>query len=151
MYPYYYPTYFRSEMPMGKGNSSAINQTPHPSMQTPAGQQAPTMPSAPGTTAGSPVVPVTPAPITTQPPQVTIGQQPPGPPVTTDIGYTQAYLKTQIGRKVRIEFLIGTNTLTDRIGTIVGVGISYILIRLEESDDIMLGDIYSIKFVTFFK
>lgn len=148
MYPYYYPTYYRSGMPMGKGNSAAIGQMP------PAGGQVPTVPPmAPpmtGTTAGSPVESVTPAPVTPQPPPVTIGQEP-GPPVTTDIGYTQAYLKTQIGKKVRIEFLVGTSTLTDRIGTLVGVGISYVLIRLEETDDIMLGDIYSIKFVTFYR
>lgn len=142
MYPYYYPTYFRT--PMGKGNSAAIGQMP------PAGGQTPTAPPMMGTTAGPPVESVTPAPVTPTPPPVTIGQEP-GPPVTTDIGYTQAFLKTQIGKKVRIEFLIGTNTLTDRIGTIVGVGISYILIRLEETDDIMLGDIYAIKFVTFYR
>lgn len=140
MYPYYYPTYFRT--PTGKGNSAAIGQM--------LGGQTPMAPTVTGTTAGPPVESVTPVPVTPVPPPVTIGKEP-GPPVTTDIGYLQAYLKTQIGKKVRIEFLIGTNTLTDRIGTIVGVGISYILIRLEETDDIMLGDIYSIKFVTFYR
>lgn len=142
MYPYYYPTYFRT--PMGKGNSAAIGQIPTP------GDQTPMAPPVTGTTAGPPVESVTPVPITPTPPPVTIGQQP-GPPVTTDIGYTQAFLKTQIGKKVRIEFLVGTSTMTDRIGTLVGVGISYVLIRLEETDDIMLGDIYSIKFVTFYE
>ena len=62
--------------------------------------------------------------------------------------FTPGFLRTQIGRKVRVEFLIGTNNLTDRTGTLVAVGASYILIRPIESDDLMMCDIYSIKFVT---
>jgi hypothetical protein len=64
--------------------------------------------------------------------------------------FVPGFLRTQIGRKVRVEFLIGTGTTTDRIGTLVGVGASYILIRLEETDDILMADLYSIKFVTFY-
>ena len=63
--------------------------------------------------------------------------------------YTPGYLRTQIGKKIRVEFLIGTATLIDRSGTLVGVGTSYILIQPVGTDDIMLCDIYSIKFVTF--
>lgn len=62
--------------------------------------------------------------------------------------YTPGFLRTAIGKRVRVEFLIGTNTLTDRTGTLIAVGASYILLRLIESDDILLCDIYSIKFVT---
>ncbi len=65
--------------------------------------------------------------------------------------YIPGYLKTQIGKRVRVEFLIGTTTMTDRVGTLVGVGASYILLRLEASDDIILCDIYSIKFITFYR
>lgn len=64
--------------------------------------------------------------------------------------YTPGFLKTQIGRRMRIEFLIGTGALIDRTGTLLSVGASYILIRLVDSDDIMMCDIYSIKFVTIF-
>jgi hypothetical protein len=70
-----------------------------------------------------------------------------GPPTTTDIGYTPAYLKTQIGRRVKIEFLIGTNMLVDKEGTLVDVGINYVIIREAETDDLLLCDLYSIKFV----
>ncbi len=63
--------------------------------------------------------------------------------------FTPGFLRTQIGRKVRVEFLLGTNSFTDRTGTLIAVGASYILIRLVDSDDVMLCDIYSIKFVTF--
>ena len=67
-----------------------------------------------------------------------------------DIDYTQGYLKTQIGRHVKVEFLIGTNMMIDREGTLTDVGISYIIIREVETDDLLLCDIYSIKFVRFY-
>ena len=67
-----------------------------------------------------------------------------------DIEYTQGYLKSQIGSRVKVEFLIGTNMLIDRGGTLVDVGISYIIIREIETDDLLLCDIYSIKFVRFY-
>lgn len=67
-----------------------------------------------------------------------------------DIEYTQGYLKTQIGQRVKVEFLIGTNMLVDREGTLVDVGISYIIIREVDTDDLLLCDIYSIKFVRFY-
>ncbi|MDK2810658.1 MAG: hypothetical protein PWR27_1367 [Petroclostridium sp.] len=73
-----------------------------------------------------------------------------GPPTITDIGYIPAYLKTQIGRRVKIDFLIGTNTFIDREGTLVDVGINYVIIREAESDDLLLCDLYSIKFVRFY-
>lgn len=65
--------------------------------------------------------------------------------------YTPGFLRTQIGKRMRIEFLIGTSSFTDRTGTLLAVGASYILIRPVGSDDTMLCDIYSIKFITIFK
>jgi hypothetical protein len=70
-----------------------------------------------------------------------------GAPVQQDINYTQGYLRTQIGKRVKIEFLIGTNMLVDREGILLGVGISYVLLQESETDDLLLCDIYSIKFV----
>lgn len=64
--------------------------------------------------------------------------------------YTQGYLMKYIGRRVKVEFLIGTNMLVDRDGTLVEVGASYIVIREAETDDLLLGDLYSIKFVRFY-
>lgn len=75
----------------------------------------------------------------------------PAPLTVQSTEFVAGYLKSQIGKRVRVEFLIGTNgPLVDRIGTLVGVGASYILIRPIESDDILLCDLYSIKFVTFY-
>ena len=62
--------------------------------------------------------------------------------------FTPGFLRTQIGRRMRVEFLLGTNLLTDRTGTLVAVGASYIVLKLVDSDDLMMCDIYSIKFVT---
>lgn len=73
-----------------------------------------------------------------------------GEPPIMDIEYTQGYLRTQIGKRIKVEFLIGTNMLVDREGTLVDVGISYIIINEVETDDLLLCDIYSIKFVRFY-
>ena len=74
----------------------------------------------------------------------------PGSPVQQDVNYTQGYLRTQIGKRVRITYLLGTGTLQDRTGILERVGISYILIRNEETNTKELSDIYSIKFVVIF-
>ncbi|MGI6084327.1 MAG: hypothetical protein ACOYIF_02635 [Acetivibrionales bacterium] len=72
-------------------------------------------------------------------------------PVTTEsLQYMNGFMRTQIGRRVTIEFLIGTNTLTDRTGTLLAVGANYILINEVETDDILLCDFFSMKFIKFY-
>lgn len=73
----------------------------------------------------------------------------PAPLTVMDPLFTQGYLKTQIGKTVKVEFLLGTGMLIDRDGTLVGVGNSYILIQEFGTNDIVLCDMYSIKFVKF--
>lgn len=75
----------------------------------------------------------------------------PGSPRPLGIEYTQGFLRSQIGQKVRIEFLLGVNSLVDRRGTLLEVGIDYVILREEETDDLLYCDIYSIKFVTIYK
>ena len=70
------------------------------------------------------------------------------PEILTNSIYTPAFLREQIGKLLRVEFLIGTNNLTDRVGVLEDVGASYILLRSLESDTLVYCDIYSIKFVT---
>ena len=70
------------------------------------------------------------------------------PEVLTNPIYTPGFLKTQIGKLMRVEFLIGTNNMVDRIGFLSEVGASYILLRSLENDSIVYCDIYSIKFIT---
>lgn len=71
-------------------------------------------------------------------------------PTVVNPGYTQGYLKTKIGKRVRIEFLIGSNSIVDRDGTIVDVGISYIVLQEPNTGDYVMCDLYAIKFVTFY-
>ena len=70
------------------------------------------------------------------------------PEVLTNPIYTPGFFKTQIGRLMRVEFLIGTNNLVDRIGILAEVGASYILLRSFENDSLVYCDIYAIKFIT---
>ena len=51
--------------------------------------------------------------------------------------YTPAFLRDQIGKLMRVEFLIGTNNLVDRIGVLEDVGASYILLRSFENDSLV--------------
>ena len=77
---------------------------------------------------------------------VTINQS--SPETLTNNIYTPAFLRENIGKLMRVEFLIGTNNLVDRTGILVDVGASYILLRALESDIITYADLYSIKFIT---
>lgn len=74
----------------------------------------------------------------------------PGSPVIQDTDYIQGYLRTQIGKRVRVTFLLGTGTMQDRTGILETVGISYIILREEASNAREMADLYSIKFVTIF-
>lgn len=155
--------------PMGNGNDTASMNKKQgqmmPQMQMMAPQQmlpqtmpspsAAALPSLPTGVPGGPLVGPVPsmgAPGMGMPsaPGVSVPATPGGPILTTaDPQFVAGYLKTQIGRQVRVEFLIGTTgPLVDRIGTLMGVGVSYILLRPIESDDILMCDLYSIKFVT---
>ena len=62
-------------------------------------------------------------------------------------GFLQAYLTKLIGTTVRVEFLIGTNMLTDRTGVVEEVGVNYIVLR-DLAGARVMGDLYAIKFVT---
>lgn len=70
------------------------------------------------------------------------------PEILTNPIYTPGFLRTQIGKLMRIEFLIGTNNMVDRIGILSEVGASYIVLRSFENDSLVYCDIYAIKFIT---
>lgn len=72
----------------------------------------------------------------------------PTSPIVNNPLYNQGWLTTQIGKYVRISFLLGTNLFQDRTGTIVEVGISFIILREASTNDLIMCDMYSIKFVT---
>lgn len=75
----------------------------------------------------------------------------PVPPIVDNPLYNQGWLSTQIGKYIKIEFLIGTSMLIDREGLLKEVGISFIVIQETGSNDTVMCDIFSIKFVRIFK
>ena len=60
--------------------------------------------------------------------------------------FIPGYLNTQIGKYMRVEFLVG-NGLTDRNGKLVKVGASYIILQAQNGD-LIVCDLFSIKFAT---
>lgn len=83
-------------------------------------------------------------------PGSTLGGAQIAPSMLNNPNFIPGFLRTQIGKQIRVEFLIGTGVITDRIGKLVGVGSSYILLTPTGTDDILMADIYSIKFVTIY-
>ncbi len=70
------------------------------------------------------------------------------PETLTNSIYTPGFLRNYIGKLVKVEFLIGTNNLQDRIGVLLEVGASYIVLRSVQDNNLLYCDIFSIKFVT---
>ena len=63
------------------------------------------------------------------------------------IQYMNGFLRTQIGRYVRVEQLIGSGNTEERFGFLVGVGNNYLLLQDISNGNILVIDFYSIKFV----
>lgn len=59
--------------------------------------------------------------------------------------YLNGIFRTQIGRFVRVQQLIGSNTTQDFDGFLIGVGINYIILQEYSNQDIRILDIYGIK------
>lgn len=64
-----------------------------------------------------------------------------------NVQYLNGFLRTQIGRYIRVEQLIGSSQTEDRYGFLVGVGINYILLQDYSTGNISAMDYYSIKYV----
>lgn len=152
--------YFRQQN-MYPTNQNQMNDMQDMGYQQPFYNQMPTMPMQPiqpmmpmgtvtGATAGIPMPGTTSGTMPTNIGSVPLGMDEFGQQPIMDTQYTQGYLRTKIGSRVKVEFLIGTNMLIDREGTLTDVGISYIIINEVETDDLLLCDIYSIKFVRFY-
>ncbi|MEE0772153.1 MAG: hypothetical protein UIJ87_03130 [Anaerovoracaceae bacterium] len=61
------------------------------------------------------------------------------------VQYLNGIFRTQIGRFVRIQQLIGSNITQDFDGFLIGVGINYIILQEYANQDIRILDIYGIK------
>lgn len=69
-------------------------------------------------------------------------------PITAEsIQYLNGFLRSQIGRRVMIEFLVGNNCLVTRDGFLLAVGANFILINPTDTDDLMACDFFNIKFI----
>ena len=66
------------------------------------------------------------------------------------IQYLNGFLRTQIGKYVRITSLIGSDDTTYIYGFLVGVGINYIIIQEFATGNITTLDFYNIKSVYFY-
>lgn len=65
--------------------------------------------------------------------------------------YTAGFLRQYLGHNMRVEYLLGTNgPLVDRTGRLVDVGASYIVLQPLLSDELLMTDLYSIRFVTIY-
>ncbi len=72
-------------------------------------------------------------------------------PVTPEsLQYLNGFIRTQIGRRVSIDFLVGSNTMVTKLGYLLGVASNYILINELDTNDITTCDFYNIKFIRFF-
>jgi hypothetical protein len=70
-----------------------------------------------------------------------------GPPTIMSAGYTPAYLRSIIGRRIRAEFIF-QNMYLDKTGILREVGISYFVIEDMATHAMVMCDLYSVKFVT---
>ncbi len=71
-------------------------------------------------------------------------------PVTAEsIQYLNGFIRTQIGRRAQIQFLMGNAELIEKDGFLLGVGANYILINEIGTNDITACDFYNIKFIRF--
>jgi hypothetical protein len=129
---YYYPPVFR--YPMDEDDTRRVPSTKKPLMdsETMPSSQTPS-PMESGTLPGLGIIP----------------QMSQMEPSVFDPEFLQGYLKRNLRKRVRIEFLIGTNILTDRVGVLEEVGVSYVVLR-DQAGSRTVCDLYSIKFVTIY-
>ncbi len=77
-----------------------------------------------------------------------------GAPQTAEQAYLGSFesaLQDNLGFFVIIEFLIGTNGLTEKEGILYSVGNNFVTLYEQETDRYIVCDLYSVKFVTFFR
>lgn len=96
---------------------------------------------------------VNPPPVLPEAPRLSVPPNPLLPPGYQDfidyenLQYLNGFLRTQIGKYMRVEQLVGSSNLEDRYGYLIGVGINYILLQEIGTGNIMAIDYYGIKSV----
>ena len=66
------------------------------------------------------------------------------------IQYLNSFARTQIGRMVQVNFMMGTNTVQTLEGTLLGVGTNFLLINERGTRNVTACDFYNVKYIRFF-
>lgn len=64
---------------------------------------------------------------------------------TTDVQSYLGFMRTQIGRYMRLEQLMGSNNVEQRFGFLVGLGSNYLILQEITSGNIMVVDLFTIR------
>lgn len=94
-----------------------------------------------------------PTPVLPEAPQFQVPNNPLLPPGYQEtisyenLQYLNGFLRTQIGKYIRVEQLIGSNIIEDRYGYLIGVGINYILLQELGTGNVSALDYYNIKYI----
>lgn len=66
---------------------------------------------------------------------------------TNNTNYLQNYLSKMLNRYIKADFLIGNENLISKEGLLKEVGSDYIVLEMVQSNDLLVCDLYSIKFI----
>jgi hypothetical protein len=122
------------------------DDSPHRQMQM-AERQADPQTRQPQRDTQMRMVPIDPMSMDITDPSIPVQQ---GPPPATEEGFIPAFLRRNIGRYVRAEFILGTSQYTDRTGRIIEVGTNYFVLEDVNAQTEIMCDLYSVKFVTIY-
>lgn len=73
----------------------------------------------------------------------------PVPFTANNMQYLNTFIRSQIGRRVHVDFLIGTN-MVEKDGYLVAVGANFILLNPIDTRDMIACDFHNIKFMKFY-
>ena len=125
--------------------SPAADPDIDPAMGTIPGQPDPPAAAVRGSSS------VVPESVLPEAPQIQVPANPLLPPgyqefiTYENLQYLNGFLRTQIGRYMRVEQLIGSSNIEERYGFLLAVGINYILLQELGTGNVMTIDYYSIK------
>lgn len=67
------------------------------------------------------------------------------------LGSYQQLLTANIGRPIKVDYVVGVSQILSASGTIDAVGMQYVLLAQPERSTMQAVDLYSVKTVTFFE
>lgn len=155
--PYNQMTDFMPQMP---GTANIPSQTgtiastvPIPGLFPGEQTAAETIPGQPDPPVSTDAAVAVPEPILPEAPEFQVPNNPLLPPGYqeiinyNDLQYLNGFLRTQVGHYIRVEQLVGSSTVEERYGYLVGVGLNYILLQEIGTGNISAVDFYNIKYI----